>query len=339
MNKLLKTIIFIAYTFVIFLVAMLIINFTTGSRKFSEYTTTPYNDDITVNVQMLENRESNRVNKDKNEYSYYDLRLFVRKKENKAMQNIYAYACVESEGGYKYIQTTSAKTMGDGTWYNRTMYLLNSSTKFAYNQVVTDEDGNKTHENFIPKTVYLKISYEIENDNDVFETRSLNYMFNYEEIKQNDYKDYEKRNVNEKDIAYANDVFKIKLTHQVEKTPEDKNKTKKNVDKLVISNLEAVGANLPKNVSIENIDLAVEGVIENEEMITEGFSKYVRFFTYSGALMTSIPVNATRDISFDNKYQISKLYFTANILLSNGEKVTTKYYVDMKDVFLEEYTA
>ncbi len=338
MNKLLKTIILIAYTFVIFLGAILIIYLSTNSKQFAEYTTDPYNKDLNLNVQMMEVRmsENDESNKTDYEYSKYDLKLFVRRTAEEYISDMYAYVCVESKDGKKYIETTSPKQMGQGTWQSTTMYLLNASYEFAYNKIVKEaEDSEKLkQENFIPEKVYIKVVYEIDLkeavDGKKTETRELNYMFEVDEINQKNYSSYEKRdilngNVDKGYIDYKEDLLKIKLTHEL---VEADTKSEVDKNKFNFNRLEANVKTLADGVTIERMNLVIEAEITNTELVNDKyFSNYIRLFTYNGALVRSIPISTIRDVSIDEAYGIEKLYFTINLELSNGEKVATNFYV------------
>ncbi len=338
MNKLLKTIILIAYTFVIFLGAILIIYLSTNSKQFAEYTTNPYNDDLNLNVQMMEVRmsENDESNKTDYEYSKYDLKLFVRRTTDQYISNIYTYVCVESQDGKKYTETSSPKQMGQGTWQTTTMYLLNSSYEFAYNKIIKDAENTDKlkQENFIPKKVYLKVVYEVDLkepvDNKDTETRELNYMFKVEELNRTAYSSYEKRDVisgsvNTGYIDFKEDLVKIKLTHDL---VEADNKDEVNKDKFSFSRLEANSATLADGVKIDRINLVVEAEITNTDLVNDKyFSKYIRLFTYNGALVRSIPISSIRDVSIDEAYNCEKLYFTIVIDLSTGDQIKTNFYV------------
>lgn len=338
MNKLLKTIILIAYTFVIFLGAILIIYLSTNSKQFAEYTTNPYNDDLNLNVQMMEVRmsENDESNKTDYEYSKYDLKLFVRRTTDQYISNIYTYVCVESQDGKKYTETSSAKQMGQGTWQTTTMYLLNSSYEFAYNKIVQNAENTDKleQENFIPKKVYLKVVYDVELNNSSSdkktETRSLNYMFKVNDIDHNAFASYEKREViSEKNntgyLEFKEDLVKIKLTHEI---IEADNKSEVNKDKFNFSRLEVNSTALADDVKINHLSLEVVGEITNTDLVNDKyFSKYIRLFTYNGALVKNIPISSIRDVSIDEEYNCEKLYFKIVAELSNGQTIKNTFYV------------
>lgn len=333
MNRLTKIIILTVYTLVLLAGAIFIVSKNSVTKGFEEYQTTPYNDDIALNVQMYETRTTASENESDYEYTKYDLKMIVRKNLNTSISNVYTFVCVESEDGYKYTETSSAKKLDKGTWYNSSFSLTNSTQEFAYRKVTKDDKGNVNFENFTPKTIYIKVAYDIEvvdeDGDEVIEDRTLNYKFDFKELTHEEYNKYEKREVTSGDIDCKEEFIKLKFS----KTLKEVSSTNKN-EKITYSfdKVELLEDKLPKDVSVEKINIIVDAEVLNKTSSSKYFSNYVRLFNYNGALQINKDIGTKRDCSLETSYGVEKLYFTIESLLSNGETVKTTFYIDVKDL-------
>lgn len=330
MNKIVKIIILIVYTLCVLGVGIYFISNKKVTKNFDEYTVIPYNDDITINVQALETRSTSKINNGGYDYSRYDLKFVVRKVADSDIKNLRAYVTAESNHGHKYVETTSGKTMATGNVTNTTMSL--GTKEYAYQKVTTNENGEKSFEDYKPKKFYIKISYEIKVTKDgekVFEQRTLNYKFNIESLEKN-YSTYTEKAVNKNSSYIDNpiDFLKMKLRHSV-KTDTDKKIDK---DVFIFDELELVSKNLPENTKIKDLKISIDGNVVNKEVNTKYFSEYIRLFDYNGALDAGKSISTNREVTIESAYQIEQLFVTINATLSDGTVKTSCFYINVKDL-------
>ena len=333
MNKLTKIFILVVYTIVIFSASFLIARVSSKVNRFVEYTTTPYNEDITVNTQVMEFRQSTKETNTDYEYSKYDLYLFITKLKVCTISNLYAYVGVESEeSNYTYTESSSSRTMSNGTYTLSAISLSNSSTEFAYKKV-EEKDGKVVETNHTPKKIYVKIAYDVQyGEKGKKENKELNYMFEYKDIDTKKFDNYEKRLVLVKESGYIDskdDIFKIKMTH----TTTDATSTKPEYDNIKLNFLEINTSKLENDETVVDSSINIYGLVGNEKNVTSKyFSKYVKLFSYNGYLNLERSIRTTRTVAIDKNYEIDKLYVTAEIKLSSGKTVKTNYFVDVKDL-------
>lgn len=348
LNNLLKLGLLIIYTVVIFGLAFFIVSKSnTSEKRFNDYSTVPYNDDIAVNMQIIEQRESSVETKTNYEYRKFDVYFVVTKFKNDKVSNIYSYLCTESNKKYSYTETSSPKTMGAGSYSTTTMSHLNSTNEFAYVKVVTDNDGNIVSvDNRKPESMYVKVVYDIEKlisnpgEEDKWgpmNRKELNFKFNFTDVNFKDFSSYETREVGSTYIDIKDDLFRIKLYKVA-------NSTKENIDDYKVGILEEYRTNLDKlengtNLKIDNIDLSIYGLITNKTMICsqnekkisdKDFNEYVKLFNYEGSLNRGI--RAIRTASINKNYLIEKLYVTAKCTTSDGKTYTSKFAVNVSDL-------
>lgn len=355
LNNLVKLGLLVLVALVLFGLAIFIIHVAEKkTNRFAEYSTNPYNDDITVNVQVIETRQNPKESNYKYEYSKYDVYLFVTKKTTedvvtKEISGIYTYLCSKSGKKYNYTQTQTSKKMSATSYSTSTMSLLNSTIPFAYFDVVTDEDGKvKSIDNRKPEEMYVKVAYSVKTerkvrdadgnvvkngDDDVTETveytAELNYKFNIEELKIKDLSNYEKRELNGSNVVSGDDLFKLGIYRSV--TAADEEAKKGAYDNFKINKLETNADKMPANVFIDNIYLSIYGEIGNESLISsEYFNKYVRLFVYTGSLARA--VSAIRTATILQEYNIQKLYVSAVVKTTDGKTYTTKYYLNVSEL-------
>lgn len=334
-NNLTKVAILAIYAILLFVLSYFIISGANKSvKRFTAYSETPYNDDITINAQVIETRRSKEESADKYEYSKFDVYLYLTKKVQSEITNLYSYVCSESDHRYSYIQTSTSKSMKESSYTSSTTSFLNSSTAFAYIQVNTDENGKvKSVDNLIPETIYIKVAYDITYpDDETTYKHELNYKFDVKKINFKDFNKYEKRSIGSTYIDNADDPFKIKIY----KTITTSDDSKVTFENYKLSILEVDADNMAENQVIDSIDLTIYGKISNEEMLTDkNFEKYVRFFTYSGSLNRG--VRTIRTATINKNYAIDRLYVTAVVTISDIQThktstVKVNYYVDSADL-------
>lgn len=360
LNNLVKLLLLAVVAITLFVLAVVIIN--TASKKtnrFAEYSTTPYNDDIAINVQVIETRQNPKESSYKYEYSKYDVYLYVSKKtpenvEKREISEIYTYLCSKSGNKYGYTQTQTSKKMSEGSYSTSTMSMLNSTTAFAYFNVITDENGKVTSvDDRKPEEMYVKVTYKVkstdfvhddkgnkieikdEDDNPTGEFKTeeknfsneLNYKFSFKDLNIKDFKNYEKREVSGSNVSSKNDLFKLGVYLTVKEAEDNKGP----YDNFKVNKLETNADKMEANVFIENIYLSIVGEISNEGMISKDyFNKYVQLFVYTGSLARS--VSAIRTSTILSEYKINKLYVTAEVKTTNNKTYTTKYYLDVSEL-------
>lgn len=332
MNKILKILILVVYTFAIFAVAFLIVSLTNKGPAFSEYTDKSSDENIALVTQIIEKRKNSEQNGTDYEKSTYDLYFSLKKTSTTIdLKNIYIYVAVETDEGIRYVQSSTAKDLTSTSTILSTISITNSSSgSFAVNEVTKEDDVVK-HINKIPETLYVRVSYDkvVDKENIPFE---LNCKINYDDINKESFEGYEQRGIvttssNSTDyISYKEDVVQIKFLKIF-------NEEENSVDysDYRISNVKIVKNNLPENVSMKKIKLEVFAEITNEELLTKKyFSKYVKLFVYEGTMIADI--NNSRTASLAEDYKVEKIYFNLEVELDNGEVRNSKFYVLTSDL-------
>ncbi len=327
MNRIFKILILIVYTFAIFAVAFIIVSLTNKGPAFSEYSDKASDENIAVVTQVIEKRKNSKQTKTDYEESVYDLYFYIKKTSTLDLNDIFVYIAVETEDGVRYVQSTSGKELKGTTTITSTISITNSSAgDFAVNEIVEEDDVVK-HINKVPKTVYVRVSYDkVVEKQDV--ACELNYKFDYDDVAKESFDDYEQRDIivsssnTTQYVDCKNDYVSIKFL----KVPVETSSDEVKYSDYRLSNVKMVKSNLPEDTTISKIKIEVFGEIGNESLLTkEYFSKYVKLFVYEGALAADI--TSSRTASLADEYKLDKVYFNVELELSNGDKANYKYFV------------
>lgn len=330
-NKLTKVILLVAYTIVLSLIVVLTINLCDKSKSFKEYTDKPYDDILSVNVNMIEKRASAAENKNDHESSVYDFYLFITKNEVCTVENLMGYLAVKSKNGdIRYHETTNGKTLANGTYTNGSMYFLTtSSKKVAYKEFEKNDKGKEVFNDFTPDTIYLKLMYDVTIDGKEKESRELNYQTKISNINTKQFSNYEQRSISSDNFIVTDDEnFKVRITKSIDKNDHSKITNREiKISRLGIAN----EANL-NGKKVKDIDLSIVGMINNNDMITKGFDEYIRLFTFKGAFSQTRNMTNTRYCDFNIDYNIEKLYFTALVTYDDNTTKLTQYFINVNDI-------
>ena len=330
-NKLTKIILLVVYTALLSLIVVLSINVSDKTNSFKEFTDKPYDDILSVNVNMVEKRASAVENSNNHESTVYDFYLFVTKNEICKVENLYGYLAVKSKNGdIRYHETTSAKTLDNGTYTNGNMYFLNTtSKKIAYKEYAKAENDKEIFYDFTPETIYLKLQYDVTLEGKTTESRELNYQTNISKINTKEFKSYEKREINSDDyIVTGDENFKIRVTQSTDKNDHSKITSKE----IKISRLGIANESSLNGKKVKDIDLTIIGEILNKDMVTSGFDEFIHMFTFKGAFSQTRNMTSTRYCDFNIDYNIDKLYFNAIVTYDDNSTKLTQFYIDVKDI-------
>ena len=327
MNRILKILILIVYTFAIFALAFFIVSITDKGANFKDYKENYKDENIAVVTQIIEKRQNKKQTKTDFEKSSYDVYFFVKKISSVEIKNLYVYVAAETEEGIRYIQSSSAKNMSSSTSVISTISVLNStSNSFAVNQV-EEKDGVVTHINKIPENFYIKVAYEKVVSGETT-NHELNYKIKYDDINKEKFEGFEKRDIltTKNDatdkIDPKNDYVEIKFL----KLPKLDQESTEDYNDYRISTLRIAKSKLPTNIAISKLKLEVTAETTNfSQSDTDHFSKYVKLFVYEGALVDNIP--NSRTVSLAEAYKVEKIYFDIEVELENGKVEKFKYYV------------
>ena len=331
LNKLTKVILLIVYTIALSLIVILTINLCDHTKKFKEYTDKPYDDVLSVNINMIEKRTSAAETDNEHEKSIYDFYLFVTKNEICRVENLYGYIAVKSKDGkIRYHETTNSKTLDNGTYTNGQMYFLNTSSHMlSYKEYTEDENEKLIFNDFTPDTIYLKLAYDVTFEGKETEARELNYQTKVSNVNTKAFSSYEERKVNSDNfVAVGDENFKFRITSSTSKN-DDKKITDKEIkiSSLGIANEDALG-----DKKVKDIDLVVMGEILNKDMITKGFDNYIRLFSFKGAFNQNRNMTSVRYSDFNIDYNIEKLYFTAIVTYDDDTTKLTQYYINVNNI-------
>ena len=114
LNAKLKVLIIVFYTLILFGVLLLTLG-KSNFERFSEYSSTPYDDNLAITVREMENRKSKYYTGDKKELgehekSTFDLQVTLVKLQTKALiNNIRLYVAAKTvDNGYRYKEYSSS---------------------------------------------------------------------------------------------------------------------------------------------------------------------------------------------------------------------------------------
>lgn len=325
MNKLFKVLVLAIYSITLLFITIVVMNGTSKAKRFEDYSDTPYNDDITLNVQVLENRQTAAEREKDYEYSKFDIYLFITKRQDSVISNMYSYIAVQNKDKkFGYSETNSSKSMSKGVTQNTTMSFLNSSTAFSYHEITVEKDNNKDkikNIDYSPKKIMVKVAYDIEYDSNpgIVESKEFNYSFEYKEENTKKFGDYTNRTINNY-IEGPDDVFKLKITKTLDS--EQKTTYKCSYFGQIADKLEA---------KIKTVNFSVYGKATNEKCVSKYFGDYIRIFTYHGAL-NNYAINTTRSNKLSDDFGIEKLFVTASFELENGKVIVNSYYLNVNDL-------
>ena len=325
MNKLFKTLILILYTFGLFAIVGLIAVFSNNGPAFKDYTEKSQDENIAVVTQVLEQRKSAKELSAEYEKSEYNVHFFIKKTNSSNLTDIYVYVAAETEEGIRYVQSTSAKSLEGSATVSSTIKVTNGSSKsskFAVNEIIV-EDENVTHLNRIPKAFYVKVAYK-ETVNKEKVQHELNFKVDYNKAKDSEnYDSFEKRNVTENEIELKSDYISISFGKIYY---EKSSSVKVAYNEFRLKSINIIKANLPSNVSISTIHIAVTAKITKTELVnSKYFSENVRLFDYQGTLVS--PISNSRSCNLSDEYDVEKIYFDVTITLENGSVQHNQFYV------------
>lgn len=354
LNAKLKFLIIVFYTLILFGVLLL----TLGKSKFdrfSEYSSTPYDENIAITVREMENRKSKFYTGDKkdlgeHEKSTFDLQVTLVKLQTKALiNNIKMYVSAKTvDGGYRYKEySNSSKTMSEYTYTSVTSFSTFATKEYAN----VTKDG--VSENYLfdeePTEFFVKVTYTIGSEDTV---HTLTYKTEVADIKDSKLNSAEFRNVIAKDAtsnpSYVDpkeDPVRVKFTKekateesklgsvkedslkiQFNVLKENLNKFKLDDEKLKANKL--IGIEIPKDPNaddawdvfpeIKEIKFEVYAKIKSTD---KDFSEYVKIYSIYGFL------SKYRDLSiatskFDESFEVEDIYVVVEGKLHNATQDT-----------------
>ena len=329
MNKIIAIICISVYTFLIFIGATTLISASSNKNEFKDYKEVPYNDELYVNVQVMEDRESKKENENNHEALYYDTYFVVTKKNvSDEITDLYAYLTIESNGKLRYTQTsysTSIKaTYTTYTYYrNTTMSLLNTSNKYAYKEYIEEDEKEKVS-SVIPETYYVRLEYNYKAEGtDEIVPKILKYKYDAKKIHN--------FGTNVKGWSTTGGVltdeecpYLIEMAYS--KNYKENNEVQRDMYRMVTLDVKDsfLGEETIKSMSVQ-----AYAEINNKDMIDKGFDKYVKLFDYNGSGNTNKPkelIDCQRQTYLANEYNVEKIYFVMELTLSNGKKYKNTYY-------------
>lgn len=326
MNKITKLLLMVVYSAIIFTGAFLIANLSLKPNRFKGYDTVYANDDIIVNTQLYETRQSAVEQKKDYEYLKYDLGFSIYKKSKFNISSMYAYVCFESKDGkYTYAESSSSRTMGESTIKSGLLTISNSSNLFAYKKVTSDSDGKITVEDHIPHKMYVKLFYEVTDsvDKTITTRKELNFKLNFGDI------DVSKSTSFKDGMVSANDIVSDEsgiATFKLSKTVTDATDKAVSTTTYKFSSFNINKDKLEKGEEIVNTKLVIYGKCENSDLVnTKYFSNYIRLFNVYGGKHVSETVTSVRQSKFSTDYNIDQLFVELEITTSTGRKLSTTF--------------
>lgn len=336
MNKLFLFFVIIITTVIVFVAGVGISNCSERSKQFRNYSRNSENEDIFLNVQVMKSLETTEETKTDYEKADYDVYFIITKKNSlDSISNLYVYLCSETDNEYKYMQSSSARSISPGSTYiyyrNTTMNFCNSASAFAYQEVQKTDDKVK----FVDKTpdnLYVRVTYTISYEKDgntELHNNELKYKFSYDELNTKRFSSYEKRNVIDSAVDSKDDPFELKFIYQDDYQAHGED----SASRLTFSSFDVLEEKLPENRSISSMELDVYGKLDGiGSPSSEYFDEYQHLFKYIGSFNVEKPretIDASRYSYIPKSNNLSDIYITCTLKLDNGKKMTYKYSVDV----------
>lgn len=354
LNAKLKVLIIVFYTLILFGVLLLTLG-KSNFERFSEYSSTPYDDNLAITVREMENRKSKYYTGDKKELgehekSTFDLQVTLVKLQTKALiNNIRLYVAAKTvDNGYRYKEySSSTKSMSEYTYTSVTSFSTFATKEYA----TITKDGESQNYLFDeePTEFYVKVTYTIGEDETV---HTLTYKTEVAKIKEDKLSSAELRSIiasnatsNPSYVDPKNDPVRVKFTKELAEeasklgsVKEDSLKVQFNVlkenlnsfklddEKLKANKL--VGIEIPKDANaddawdvfpeIKEIKFEVYAKIKSTD---KDFSEYVKVYSIYGFL------SKYRDLSiatakFDESFDVEEIYVVVEGKLHNATQDT-----------------
>lgn len=368
LNAKLKVLIIVLYTLILFGVVLLTLG-KSNFERFSDYSTTPYDDNIAITVREMENRKSKFYTGDKKELGEHEKATFdlqvtlVKLQTKKVINNIKLYVAAKTvDNGYRYKEySSSTKTMSEYTYTSVTSFSTFATKEYA--SITKDGETQNYLFDEEPTEFFVKVTYNIGDDEEV---KTLTYKTAVADVKEKEFKNAELRNVlsntatsNPSYVDPKNDPVRIKFSKELAEEPsklgsvkedslkiqfnilkENLNLLKLDEEKLKANKL--VGIEIPKDANasdawdvlpeIKEVKFEVYAKIKSTD---KDFSEYVKIYSIYGFL------SKYRDLSiatakFDESFEVEDIYVVVEGKLHNAKEDTfSSLYVCKYSEFID----
>lgn len=324
-----KFLILIIYIAIAILITALLVSSGLNGGELKGYNDLPEDENITLNIKLMEDRESHFETNSKYEESSTNLYFFVSKKTKDAViSSITMYVTFKTNDGarrYAELVTTSNNiTSSNSTYYYsgnkiNTTGLLSKKINVS-NDVVTITNNE-------PTEIYVRFIYTI-STNTGTKRNTILYKNSVDAIKDKQYASCEERKIDGNGFV-ENRGEPIDFLFQ--KTFTSASTTSGGVEKDLLYSSIYLNNSITNNETVVDMSLRIMGLAENDSKDEkEYFSNYINLFSYYG-VVNGKSINSMKN-SYDEKYDIKLIYVFGKMKLTNGKNYSFSFYINTADI-------
>lgn len=342
LNTTTKMLLVLLYSFILLLVASLLINIADAEDETKGYGTKARDHYIQLYTKVIETRTEPKIEEQdtRKESSQYGIYTQIIQLTDKQVKNIELYVTAETFDGTKiyYEESKKSSTIYKGNPNTNSSYFKTSPSGLNKQNTYVSSSNSYKRTNTMPKIVYMDVYYDVVLSNTETVRNQLKYYFVPTNPEVENFDKYEAAGtlsnnnqfiVNTKDLKdYLSVNLKYKLSDQ---TAEDSNPLNDNFEITLSadeSKLSAVG----KYVVDSKISLFAKGknhVTDNENY----FSDYILISENFGVLVdkgnafikdsvkNSLTNTYLRNTNIGSSYEVSELYLSITVTLNTGETI------------------
>lgn len=329
-----KILLLLVYVIVLALILLLAGNIKKDVSVYENYGTTPGDENIDIAVRIKERRNPSTSATEK-EAQYWDMQVYLHLKDQKAIyRNVTVYtAILKKDGTMKYEEKTASILTGFENPSNVTGSVSDRSIFSSYGTTSKTMIYNSSTEEYTkndgePDKVYVKISYEIRNENGENNKKEFTYqcdIINEDEI---DFDSFEKTTIEATtsniDTKLESDVVEVKVRTELS---EDVSKNDTYRLNLKYNPLDEEDKKNVESASVV-LFLGMNNTVSDDE---EYFSNYIDFAQYHGSLpyLYTIPQVAN---TYSGEFEINDLYVYTLLNNIDGTKESSKVTISIPEL-------
>lgn len=350
LNTTTKMLLVLLYSFVLLLIAALLINIADAKDETRGYGTKARDHYIQLYTKIIETRTEPKVEEQdtRKESSQYGIYTQIVQLTDKEVKNIELYVTAETYDGTKiyYEESKKSSTIYKGKPNTNSSYFKTSPSGLNKQNTYVSSSKSYKKTNTLPKIVYMDVYYDVVLSSTETVRKQLKYYFVPTNPEVEDFGKYvaagtlanEKQfSVDTKDLKeYLNVNLKYKLANQ---TSEDGNPINDNFE-ITLSANESKFAAIGRYIVDSKISLYAKG--KNHVTDTDNyFSDYILISENFGVLVdkgnafikdtvkNSLTNTYLRNTNIGSSYEVSELYLSISVTLNTGEiiKIQEKFTI------------
>lgn len=342
LNTTTKMLLVLLYSFVLLLIAALLINIADAEDETRGYGNKARDHYIQLYTKLIETRIEPKIEEQdtRKESSQYGIYTQIIQLTDKEVKNIELYVTAETYDGTKiyYEETKKASSIYKGKPNTNSSYFKTSPSKLNKQNSYVSSSNSYKQSNTMPKIVYMDVYYDVVISNAEIVKKQLKYYFvptNPEVEKFENYQssgtltNKDQFSVDTKELKeYLNVNLKYTLSDQ---TAEEGTQLNDNFE-ISLSADESKFASFGKYIVDSKISLFAKGKNHITDTI-DYFSDYILVSENFGVLVdkgnsfindtvkNSLTNTYLRSTNIGTCYEISELYLSISVTLNTGETI------------------